>query len=138
MTKAEKQNIRKVLKNFDMIYSVSIGICKEFDEKAIPLPVLKASIGAAKIKPDESNKIMHDYIQKHNKVLDELYKTCELHVKSFGAEKVPFKFLRKCVDLCKREYAGAKEETKSISTEEVKKNVKDLWKLGEQVEKYIK
>ena len=110
MTKNDRKRQTILFKSLDNIYNKSVSVSKSFGLNAISLKLLEANIKLSKIKPTDSNKIIHEWIDQHNKLLDDIYTTCEGYVKGIKAEHCSKEFLKICINKAKEAYKAGMNE----------------------------
>ena len=83
-----KKARKLIVKHLDLIYTSSVRISKGFGLQAISLKLLEEVINLNKMKVEDSNEPLHDFIDKYNDMLDELYKSCEATANKVGSKHV--------------------------------------------------
>ena len=91
----------KITRNLDKIYQTSCNVSKSFGLSTISLKVLRDVINLGKITKSDTNKDLHDFIEKHNEMLDILYTTCEDYTKQVKSDHLSKEFLKTCINKLK-------------------------------------
>ena len=96
-----KKAKKLITKHLDMIYVGSVRVSKSFGLDAISIPILREVIELNKMTADDTNKPLHDFIEKYNAMLDELYKSCKETTDKVKSDHVSRALLKRFIDTLK-------------------------------------